>query len=198
MMRKIRTMLATLLMLSGFIAAGMIYVQHLQPKIPAYLATMGGDFTLQSATGPVRLSDFHGKVGLLYFGYSHCPDVCPAALSVMAQAMRQIPKAQAAYIYGLFISVDPRRDTPVYLQRYVSFFDARMIGVTGTPTQLAALADDWNMDFEVPAAPADSQYTVSHSNFIYLINTQGRVVGLFDEKTPPDEMARWMRRWLGR
>jgi protein SCO1/2 len=170
----------------------------LPPAVPAYLAQMGGNFTLKSATGTVHLSDFRGKVGLLYFGYSHCPDVCPAALSVMAQAMRQIPQTQAGRIYGLFVSVDPRRDTPSYLQRYVSFFDARMVGATGTPAQLSALAGDWKMDFSVPDVSADSHYSVSHSNFIYLINAQGQVVALFDEKTLPDEMALWMRRWLER
>ena len=197
-MQAWKTGLAALLMLGCIVGAAGLYAQRLQPSIPAYLARMGGDFALQSATGTVHLHDFRGKVGLLYFGYSHCPDVCPAALSVMARAMQQMPQALADRVYALFVSIDPRRDTPAHLQRYVSFFDPRMTGVTGTPQQLAALAADWRLEYVVPKAAADSQYTVSHSNFIYLINAQGQVVALFDEKTSPDAMASLMRRWLGR
>ncbi|RMH62312.1 MAG: SCO family protein [Zetaproteobacteria bacterium] len=183
-------------MLALSVGALTCFIQHTEPDVPAYLRGMGGDFTLRSAHGPVSLHDFRGKVGLLYFGYTHCPDACPMALSVIARALRGMSAAQRDRVYALFVSVDPKRDTPEHLQAYTAFFDRRIIGLTGTTRQLTALAVKYRMDFEVPQAPADAAYTVRHSRFIYLLDAEGRVVALFDEKTPSARLRRALRRWL--
>jgi len=194
--KSFRTGLFAVSMLVVFVLSPQVLMQRMQPAVPAYLAGMGGDFTLLSAGGPVSLHDFRGKVGLLYFGYTHCPDACPMALASMARAMRGLPPDLEARVYGLFVSVDPRRDTPRHLHDFTAFFDRRIVGITGSPAQLAALASKYRMDFQVPDAPADASYAVAHSRFIYLIDAMGRVVQLFDEKTPSERMRRAMQRWL--
>lgn len=167
-----------------------------KPTVPAALQNMGGDFQLQSSSGPVSLHDFRGKVILVYFGYTHCPDVCPMALGVMADAMQQVGEPLADRVAGLFVSVDPRRDTPALLGQYASFFDKRIMGVTGTSQQLDKIAAAWRVDYAVPDQPADTNYSVEHSTFIYMVNPDGRIADLFDEKTDSALIAGKMRFWL--
>ncbi len=111
----------TLLMPMLVIAGG----DALQPKdeVPAIEeAPLGGDFTLQSVAGPVSLKDLHGKVVLLYFGYTKCPDVCPTSLSFMTQALNEMTDDELAKVQGVFVSVDPKRDTVESLKEYVEYF----------------------------------------------------------------------------
>jgi len=167
-----------------------------KPVIPPALQSMGGDFSLQSDKGTVSLHDFRGKVTLVYFGYTHCPDVCPMALGVMGSAMQALPEDEGRRVAGVFISLDPRRDTPKVLAGYARFFDSRIVGLTGTPEVLDRIADDWRVGYSVPDAPVDANYAVEHSTFIYLVNPDGKVAALFDEQTSPDEIATAIRRWL--
>lgn len=176
--------------------ATVLLVNPSKPPVPPALQALGGDFTLQSEAGAVRLDDFRGKAVLVYFGYTHCPDACPMALGVMSAAMRQLNAREQEEVAGLFVSLDPRRDTPELLHKYTDFFDSRILGVTGSPAELAKVAEAWRVSYEVPEKPANANYTVSHSTFIYLINPAGKVVALFDEKTGPEEIARAIHRWL--
>jgi len=167
-----------------------------QPPIPPALQALGGDFELHAAAGPVRLSDFRGKAVLVYFGYTHCPDACPMALGVMAGAMHLLDSRQQERVAGMFVSLDPRRDTPELLGKYTRFFDARIVGLTGTADEVGKVAAAWRVGYEVPDMPATAHYTVEHSTFIYLVNPAGKVAALFDEKTSPDEVASAIRDWL--
>jgi len=179
------------------VAAISIWLLVMQkPAVPVALQDMGGDFQLQSSSGPVSLHDFRGKVTLVYFGYTHCPDICPMALGVMAGAMQQVGAPLADKVAGLFVSVDPRRDTPALLGQYASFFDKRIVGVTGTSQQLDNIAAGWRVDYAVPDQPADTNYSVEHSTFIYMVNPDGKIADLFDEKTDPAVIAGKMRHWL--
>ena len=81
----------------------------------------GGDFTLQSADGPVSLKDFRGKVVLVYFGYTYCPDICPTSLAATAEGLKQLTPEELARVAMIFVSVDPKRDTPARLKEYVNF-----------------------------------------------------------------------------
>ena len=160
-------------------------------------ASIGGPFTLTRGDGArVSDADVIDRPTLVYFGYTHCPDVCPAALGVIASAMQQMEASQAGRVGGIFISVDPQRDTPALLNKYVSFFDKRIRGLTGTREQLDQVAAQWRVDYEVPEHPADANYEVEHTNFIYLVNRDGKVVDLFDEQTDPALIADRMRPWL--
>ena len=157
---------------------------------------LGGDFDLQSADGPVRLSDFRGDLVLLYFGYTHCPDACPMALSNMAAAIRSLPKHERSRVHGLFVSLDPRRDTPEILKKYAHFYDPSFVGVTGTPAALKAVAERWNIGYSVPAHPKDMNYVVRHSTFIYLVNAGGKAVALFGDNTPLATMKHDIEAWM--
>ena len=104
---------------------------HVHPFPP------GGDFTLAGHAGPVHLSGLRGKVVVLFFGYTMCPDVCPMSMSTLSQAVAQLKPRERKRIQAVFISVDPERDTPEQLREYASGFDMPLIAVTGNPNTLA-------------------------------------------------------------
>jgi len=166
------------------------------PEIPDYMQGLGGDFTLDSADGAVRLSGFRGDLVLLYFGYTHCPDACPLALGKMAAVIRSLPAADRRRVHGLFVSLDPRRDTPQILARYVRFYDPAFVGVTGRPEALKGIAGRWRISYSVPAHPKDMNYAVQHSTFIYLVNAEGKAVALFGDTTPVATMRHDIEAWL--
>src|SRR5690349_741304 len=104
-------------------------------------AAIGGPFTLTNQDGrQVSERDFAGKYRIMYFGFTHCPDVCPTDLAVIGQALRRLEKndpAKAARVVPVFVSVDPERDSPAVLKEYVAAFHPRLVGLTGTPKQIA-------------------------------------------------------------
>lgn len=191
--RKIFVIVGVLALL---IAVAVAWQWPRQPEIPSYLNQLGGDFELQSVNGKVRLSDFQGKVALVYFGYAHCPDICPSALTLIGNTIRQLDSEQQQQVQSLFISLDPRRDTPESLKGYAAFFQADMLGLTDSPKHLQTVADLWRVDYHVPDEPADSNYAVAHSNFIYLVNPAGKVAALFDERASNNDIAAAIVQWL--
>jgi len=191
---KIITASTVIVMLIAGLVAWFIW--HAQADIPGFLKRMGGDFTLESTDGPVSLQDFRGKAVLVYFGYTHCPDVCPMALGVISAAMHALDEPDKDYVAGIFVSLDPVRDSPQLLKQYAGFFDHRIVGVTGSPTMLEQVAAGWHVDYNVPQASAGDNYAVEHSTFIYLVNREGQIVELFDEKTAPSVIAQSIHRWL--
>lgn len=131
-------------------------------------------FNLTSDTGEsVTAADFRGKYVLMYFGYTHCPDVCPLTLVHLHLVMQKLGK-DADKVRILFVSVDPARDTPAVLHQYVSAFDPRITGLTGTPDQIAAMAKRYRSSFNIDARQAGGNYTVSHGSIIYIVDKQGR------------------------
>ncbi|MDQ6976157.1 MAG: SCO family protein [Mariprofundaceae bacterium] len=189
-MKSIQTIVSTILLLVLWIASGNAVWQHTQSKTPAWLQHIGGDFTLQSADGIVSLADFRGKKVLLYFGYTHCPDACPLAMSVIANVLKSSNKDD---VVGILISLDPRRDSPDLLKKYTAFFHPNIVGLTGNAANIQRIADNWRVAYHVPVAPADNTYTVDHSTFIYLINEQGKPIALVDEKTSLKKIQGFLR-----
>ncbi|MDQ6995445.1 MAG: SCO family protein [Mariprofundaceae bacterium] len=175
---------------------GMFTMKVHKPEIPSYLKTTGGDFQLESAQASIKLSDFHGHIVLLYFGYSHCPDICPATLNVMASAIRLLQKDEQNHVDGLFVSLDPERDSPAKLKAYTAFFSPKIIGVTGKREQLDAIAQQWRFTYVTPQHPKTAFYIVQHPNFLYVLNKEGHVVALLDEKSTPEDVAKVVRLWL--
>ncbi len=182
------------LMLAAMFWTAAMFERIVSPRVPPQ--AIGGDFALQSASGPLRLSDFRGKVVLVYFGYTHCPDACPMALGVMAAAMRAMPAAWADRVAGVFVSLDPERDSPRALRAYARFFDARIHGATAAPAQLAGIGRQWRLDWRVPPHKPGEDYAVEHSTFIYLVTPRGEVADVFDERTDPALIAAEIKRWL--
>jgi len=133
------------------------------------------DFSLQDVnTGkPVTAADFRGKVTLLYFGYTNCPDVCPATLYNVDRILRRLGKL-AAQVNFLFVTVDPDRDTPAVLAQYVGLFGPNITGLRGGPNQLFALARRYRVVFSVTKPTATTPYEVTHSAAIYVFDAQGQ------------------------
>jgi len=168
-----------------------------RPAELALDAPDGGDFTLQSAGGPVALEDFRGKVVLLYFGYTFCPDVCPTNLGFIAAAMEQLAAAESEQVQVLFVSVDPERDTLEKLQAYAGFFHPRVIGITGTPDQVAQAAALYGAAYrKVPQPDSATGYLVDHSANTYLLDRSGKMRRVLAHATAPDEIAAAVRAHL--
>ena len=138
-------------------------------------ANFGKDFALTDANGkPRTLRDFRGKAVIVFFGYTHCPDVCPTTLAELAETMKRLgPDADRVQV--LFVTVDPERDTPALLAQYVPFFDKRFLGLYGTPDQLAATAREFKVVYQKQPGPTPGTYSMDHSAGTYLYDPEGRL-----------------------
>lgn len=138
-------------------------------------AKIGVDFTLIDHNGnSKRLSDFYGQAIVLFFGYIHCPDVCPTTLAEMAEAMNRLGN-DAEKVTVLFVSVDPKRDTPDIMKAYVTSFHPRFIGLTGSATDIAEVGRAFKVVAEKRGDVAGGNYTIDHSAGAYIYDPSGRL-----------------------
>jgi protein SCO1/2 len=121
---------------------------------------------------PRTLRDYRGQIVVVFFGFMHCPDACPAGLFKLAQVMNQLGQG-AAHVQVLFISLDPERDTPPSLKRYVSAFNSRFVGLTGTAAQVDQVANSFNVQYA--RVPLGNDYTIDHSTGVYIFDGAGRL-----------------------
>lgn len=146
-------------------------------------------FTMQQAGGAeVHAEDFRGKPVLLYFGYTHCPDICPTTLARL-RAVKQALGADGAKLQVLFVTVDPTRDTSDELANYVHAFDASFVGLRGTPAQTEALAKRYRVSFTRQGDEPDGGYTMSHSSAIFIFDAKGNARLLANEDSPVSDFA---------
>jgi len=154
---------------------------------------LGGSFSLTDQTGrAVTEATYADGLSLMYFGYTYCPDVCPTELGIMAQAMDELGP-DAAHVTPILVTIDPERDTPEALAGYVANFHPRMVGLTGTPTQIADIARKFRVYYQRVQRPDMTDYLMDHSSFIYLVGKDGRVRGLFRPNSPPEAIAAAVR-----
>jgi protein SCO1/2 len=133
------------------------------------------DFQLPDQNGQMRsLKDFRGKVVVMFFGYTQCPDVCPTTMADLAEA-RKLLGPDGAKVQGIFVTVDPQRDTPELLKAYMANFDPSFIALRGTPEQLAAMAKDFKVYYKKVDGKTPTSYTMDHSAADYVYDTQGRL-----------------------
>ena len=159
---------------------------------------IGGSFTLVDHNGVRRTdADFRGKLMLVYFGFSSCPDICPTDLQAIGLALDQLGKA-GEEVQPVFITVDPERDTPQLLADYVPMFHPRLIGLSGDATSIREAASAYRVYYAKVPRTDGSKYTVDHSGFIYLMDRGGQYRGFFPPGTPPDRMTEVIRPLLGR
>ena len=165
--------------------------------LPKAAIAAGGDFTLESASGPVSLKDYRGKLVLVYFGYTFCPDICPTSLASTAEGLKQLKPEEAARVAMVFISVDPERDTPPRLKEYAEFFHPSLVGVTGTPENLAEIAKRYGVFYaKQKVETAGGGYVVDHSADTYVVGPNGQLVGKIAHATPPDRVVAEIRKHL--
>jgi protein SCO1 len=187
--------LARLASLSIIFAVGLLLAacHHDEPP-PWQLADISGhmpDLTFQLTNDEgktVTAADYRGKVTLLYFGYTHCPDVCPLTLAHLHVVMQKLGDA-ANNARILFVSVDPTRDTPAVMHDYVKAFDPRAVGLTGSPSDIEALTKRYRAAFTREPGAADGSYEVSHSSGIYIFDGNGKARLLATPADPQDKIV---------
>lgn len=195
-------LIALLALVAGIVLLAAAAVFWLRPTPPgpaaesgvvrvAEGAAIGGPFQLVDQNGrSVTQADFAGKFMLIYFGFTYCPDVCPTELQVMGNAMDALDPADAARVVPIFITVDPKRDTPEQLKGYVAAFHPKMIGLTGTPEQIAAVAKAYKVYYsKQPNAAAPDDYSVDHTSFVYLMGPDGVLRSMFRSGASAKTMA---------
>lgn len=156
----------------------------------------GGDFTLNSAQGPVSLSDFKNKLVLVYFGYTYCPDICPTNLGNLSVAYRQLTQEQKDNLQILFVSVDPERDTPERLQQYANYFESNIIGLTGTADTIAEISRRYGVVYAKVDDPSNgTNYAVDHSAFTYVVDQNGALQEQLPHATSPDNFIATIKRY---
>lgn len=177
----------------GIIAGGILFSLEQHKTADLYTKpTIGGTFTLQSATGLVTEDILKNKVSLIYFGFTYCPDICPTTLNIMAQAVNNLPPALQEHVQGVFVSVDPERDPPASTQHYAEAFHKNFIGLTGTAEQLEEVAAAYKVYFakRAPENQLDPQnYLVDHSGFIFLTGKDGQYIQHFSHDTVAEEIT---------
>ncbi|MDD5330432.1 MAG: SCO family protein [Sulfuricella sp.] len=153
----------------------------------------GGDFTLASSDGAVSLHDFRGKVVLLYFGYTSCPDICPTSLGFTSQALASLDKAELEKVRMLFVTVDPLRDTLDKLKTYTAYFHPAIVGLSGTPQQIAQVTKSYGASYGRQETGSAGGYVVDHSAFTYVIAPDGSLFQTLDHGTPPAQVVEAIR-----
>ena len=149
---------------------------------------VGGPFVLVDHNGKTRTqADFQGKLMLVYFGFTYCPDICPTDLQEISRAVSLLG-AQGEAVQPILITLDPERDTAQHLAPYVDMFHPRLIGLTGSPAAIGEVADAYRVYREKVPTKAGA-YTVDHSAFVYLMDREGRYLGFFPPNTPAERMV---------
>jgi protein SCO1/2 len=163
-------------------------------------AAIGGPFTLTNQDGrQVTERDFDGRYRLLYFGFTHCPDVCPTDLAVIGQALRRFEKShpeRAARVAPIFVSVDPERDTPAVLKEYVAAFHPRLVGLTGTSQQVAEMVKRYGAYGAREEPGAEGGYNVNHSRLVELIGPDGKPIALLPYEKGAETLAAELEFWV--
>ena len=179
------------LVLAGVLAAS----TYLSSRSPAPIGAIGGPFHLEDQTGkPVSDQDIKGRPYLVFFGYTHCPDVCPTSLFEISEVLKALGK-DADRAGALFITVDPERDTPSVLKDYLSNFDPHLRGLTGDPAAVAAALKAYRV-YAKKVPLSDGDYTMDHSAVVYLMDKDGRFVAPFNLKQTPEAAAAQLRGYL--
>ncbi|MEN9725134.1 MAG: hypothetical protein RLZZ98_643 [Pseudomonadota bacterium] len=183
------------------IACFLVACGHPQAPAKLYGADIGGadfvgDFELLDHHGAKRqMSDYQGKVVVLFFGYTHCPDVCPTAMADMAKMMKLLGN-DANQVQVLFVTLDPERDNQQVLAKYVPSFDERFVGLYGNTQQTAEVAKRYKVFFEKKDVAGKSGYTIDHSAGAFVFDKAGKVRIYFRNGQKPNEMASDLKQLL--
>jgi protein SCO1/2 len=157
----------------------------------------GGDFTLKSWRGRLRLADLRGRVVLIYFGYTWCPDICPTNLAIISLALKQLTPAEREQVQVLFVSVDPERDSVDRLKAFAEYFNPDILGVTGSEDQIAAAARLYGAAYRRSGQSGSAMgYTVDHSSYTYLVDRDGDLAETLDHATPAERIVEAIRSQL--
>jgi len=156
--------------------------------------TLAADFTLSSHPGErVSLSDFEGQVVLLYFGYTYCPDVCPASMALLARATSDLTDEEKKLVQVAMITVDPARDTEELMADYMGHFDPSFLGLSGTEEEIASVTKDYGVYYEKQANGTETDYLVNHTASVFAIDKAGYLRLLYPFGTPGEDITSDLR-----
>lgn len=175
--------------------AGAGFVEPDRERIELSPYPAGGDFRLDSVAGPVSLQALRGQAVLLFFGYTSCAGICPTTLATLQQALSMLDDVQRARVRLLFVSIDPEHDTPASLDAHFSALRSSATGLSGSPAQVAAVAQQYGVQFR-RVERAGHGHGFEHSAAVYLIDTRGRLRLLLRNTATPARFAAELRRLL--
>jgi len=159
-------------------------------------ARIGGDFVLQTYNNEKYVLSESSKVKIIFFGFLNCPDICPTALSDVSNLLHKL-RGLSKNLEPIFITVDPKRDTPELLKNYLSFFDKRIVGLTGSQEQIEKVSNQYHVYYSYQNNDSDSnKYTVNHTANIYLLDKENNVEKIFIPGTPFTELYKYINRYL--
>lgn len=191
-----------LLVLASLIGGSMVAAEEPQPSAAQMMddlmfgrGTVGGPFALTDQNGKLRRdSDFRGRLMIVYFGYTFCPDVCPTDLMAITQALDALGP-EAAGIQPIFITIDPERDNQVMVE-YLKAFHQSFIGLTGSPEEIRNVANAYKAFYARVEDPRTGEYSIDHSGVIYLMGRDGSYLGFMPPQTAPDRLLGILRKYL--
>lgn len=179
-----------------FVFALMIALSMACMREPLPVIDLGGDFSLTDHDGRrFELSSLRGQVVLVFFGYTFCPDACPTTLSKLSAAAGKLG-ADAARVTTLYVSVDPRRDTPAVMKEHLSMFGVRAVGLTGSEAEVARVAAQFGAAYEIETSDSEAKYTVAHTTTLYVLDGDGHTRLLLPYAATVDDVVAGIRRLL--
>ncbi|GKT12189.1 MAG: protein SCO1 [Thiomicrorhabdus sp.] len=174
-----------------------LYTQSVISEKPS-----GGNFTLTAADGKHSLNEYQGKLVLLYFGYTYCPDICPTDLGNLSMTYHNLSQAEKDQIQIIFVTVDPERDTAARMLEYTNYFDANMVGLTGSKKEIAQVAKQYGAVYakaeQHNQAKQNANYSVDHSAFTYLIDQQGQLQTQLAHASSPKQISQLIQMYLSK
>jgi protein SCO1/2 len=159
-------------------------------------APVGGDFVVETKDKDLALKDLRGKVVILYFGYTLCPDICPTSLSLLTQALNQMSEEELSGLQSLFVSVDPERDNTTRLATYTKYFHPNIIGATAEKDVIDRITQQYGAAYQIVDNDSAAGYLVDHSSYTYLIDKKGKLRYSLPHGTAPDKILKHVRELL--
>ena len=156
----------------------------------------GGDFTVEILNKDLSLQDLRGKVVILYFGYTQCPDICPTSLALLTQALSQMSEDELSGMQSIFVSVDPGRDNTVRLDDYTKYFHKNIIGATAEQDEIDKITKLYGASYRIVESNSAMGYIVDHSSYTYVIDKQGKLRHTLVHGTAPNKILEAVRELL--
>lgn len=157
---------------------------------------LGGEFTLQGKNGDISLSDFKGKVVLLYFGFLHCPEVCPASMAIYQQTLNSLTQTELKQVQPLLITIDPKRDSAKDLDEFGQYYHNSIMGLTGTEASIRSVANQYGAYFNEVPMDAKVEYIFDHTSRYYVIDKNGKLIDAMRHSTTSNELTARIRSLL--
>ncbi len=154
---------------------------------------VGGDFTVEILNKDLSLKDLRGKVVILYFGYTQCPDICPTSLALLTQALSQMDEKELSDLQSIFVSVDPGRDNTARLDEYTKYFHANILGATAEKEQIDKITKMYGASYRIVESDSAMGYIVDHSSYTYVIDKKGKLRHTLAHGSSPDKILEAVR-----